>query len=102
MPRLPKRRSGTDFTPLQSRIMSDRLRALSEQVVAVSLVSPLGLGCAAYAMLGVVPRERVILWLILAGVAVGTVKSQMRDALVRLRQELPDLDDLPLVEDPVG
>ena len=36
------------------------------------------------------------------GIAVGTVKSQMRDALVRLRQELPDLDDLPLVEDPVG
>ncbi|MGB7991960.1 MAG: ATP-binding protein [Candidatus Methylophosphatis roskildensis] len=72
MPRLPKRRTGTDFTPLQSRIMSDRLRALSEQVVAVSLVSPLGLGCAAYAMLGVVPRERVILWLIIAGLAHAT------------------------------
>lgn len=69
MPRLPKRRSETDFTPLQSRIMSDRLRSMSEQVVAVSLVSPLGLGCAAYAMLDAVPRERVILWLIIAGLA---------------------------------
>lgn len=72
MARFPKRRPPTDFTPLQSRIMGDRLRALSEQVVAVSLVSPLGLGCAAYAMYDVVPRERVILWLIIAGLAHAT------------------------------
>jgi RNA polymerase sigma-70 factor (sigma-E family) len=36
------------------------------------------------------------------GIAVGTVKSQMRDALARLRLALPDLEDLPLVEDAVG
>ena len=65
-------RPKTEYTPLQSRIMSDRLRAMSEQVVAVSLVSPLGLGCAAYAMLDAVPRERVILWLIIAGLAHAT------------------------------
>ena len=64
-----KRRPETEYTPLQSRIMSDRLRAMSEQVVAVSLISPLGLGCAAYAMFDAVPRERVILWLIIAGLA---------------------------------
>lgn len=69
MPRLPKRRAPTDFTPLQSRIMVDRLRALSEQIVAVSLASPVALGCVAYAMLDAVSRERVILWLIIAGLA---------------------------------
>lgn len=64
----PKRFPRQEFTQLQSRIMTDRLRAMSEQVVTVSLASPFGLACVAYAMADVVPRDNLILWLIIAGI----------------------------------
>lgn len=68
MPPRPKRSAKPEFTQLQSRIMTDRLRALSEQVVTVSLASPFGLGCVAYAMYDVVPRGDLMLWLLIAGI----------------------------------